>query len=415
MTDTTNFTGIRLCDDDHSQEWHAHRKTGIGASESAAAAGLSPHTTPFEIYCRKRGELPEIDETDAMWFGSQVQPVIAAGFERETGIKVLESPLGLFRHPEHEFMLASPDALLHPNDGGEWKSTDPFYARTLGVKAGEALPAACVDWHCQAQQQMAVCGWNKVWFGVLIGRKVVPFEVERNDRLIGGLVAAERELWERIQNGDPPDLDFAHRSALGLVKDLYGEVHDTCIELSAEVSDDWLRYEDIGRQIRDLEKARKVSQVRVLQAIGDNGSGLLFDGERVVKRIAIAETEIAAYTRKAYVMMRSVKFDGKAAPPVSALAAGLQADETTVDHSGEFAKADLWLRDAGFIRYERHAGSAYYIAREGDQRVRISDHPPNEKTLEWMTRMGVVGCDVYGGGVVAELERKMPDLIHSVT
>src|SRR4051812_1639091 len=69
-----------------SPAWYAARSTGIGASEIAAAAGLSRYATPLEIYARKRGLMPEIEDNDAMRLGRKLEPVVKSEFCERTGL-----------------------------------------------------------------------------------------------------------------------------------------------------------------------------------------------------------------------------------------------------------------------------------------------------------------------------------------
>jgi putative phage-type endonuclease len=296
---------------DHSPQWYDARLTGIGASESAAACGIGKYETPLSLYHRKRGEIAPPEENDLMWFGSMVQPAIANRFTEKTGLAVVDSPLGLFEHDDHPHVLASPDASIMDGttQGGEWKSIDPNYAATLKLKDGEPLPASMTDWVCQAQQQMAVCGFERVHFGVLVNRTVKHFIVERHDELISSIIRNVNELWERIENGDPPPMDYGHQRSGELLKELHPGTTGQAIELSESSARAWAEYQEIGKTIRQLEKERPALKNAVLEEIGGHAAGVLPGGEKMVKRSQVNRKE-SIVKASSFWTCRAVKYDG---------------------------------------------------------------------------------------------------------
>lgn len=43
-------------------EWLAFRRTGIGGSDAATVVGLNPYSSPYYLFCDKRGELAEKED-----------------------------------------------------------------------------------------------------------------------------------------------------------------------------------------------------------------------------------------------------------------------------------------------------------------------------------------------------------------
>ena len=79
------------------------RKTGIGASEIGAVAGLSPYAGPLDIYLRKL-ELVEDNAGEAALWGQRLEPIIAEEYERRTGIKLSQGETR--RHPKEPWIIA---------------------------------------------------------------------------------------------------------------------------------------------------------------------------------------------------------------------------------------------------------------------------------------------------------------------
>lgn len=68
--------------------WHDVRATVTTASNIAALAKLSKWETPWSLYQRRKGLLPPVEETEAMWFGTALEPVIMARLEVVLGCNV---------------------------------------------------------------------------------------------------------------------------------------------------------------------------------------------------------------------------------------------------------------------------------------------------------------------------------------
>ncbi len=97
------------------KDWLAARENGIGASEVAGVIGLSPWETPFSLWLRKTGQIPPVEETQAMKMGKLLEPVIAQLWEDETGFKVIKASAGdiIYQDPEHPWRIVTPDRFAH--------------------------------------------------------------------------------------------------------------------------------------------------------------------------------------------------------------------------------------------------------------------------------------------------------------
>ncbi|CAM5208732.1 hypothetical protein CDEN61S_03791 [Castellaniella denitrificans] len=95
-------------------EWLEVRKTGIGGSDAAAAVGLSPYKSPLELWLEKTGRdatLPKPDPqdtTEPVYWGTLLEPIVAASYTQQTGRKVRKVN-AVLQHPQHPWMLANLD------------------------------------------------------------------------------------------------------------------------------------------------------------------------------------------------------------------------------------------------------------------------------------------------------------------
>ncbi len=68
-----------------SPEWHEHRAKFRNASETPAVLGVSPWTTPYELWLIKTGR-KVVEETAPMRHGTAMEPLARAAFEEATGL-----------------------------------------------------------------------------------------------------------------------------------------------------------------------------------------------------------------------------------------------------------------------------------------------------------------------------------------
>jgi len=289
----------------HTPEWYAARNTGIGASEIAAAAGLSSYQTPLELYLRKRGEIPPFEGNDATRMGTLLEPVVKSEFKRITGLIPIDESPPMYRSCLHQWMTATPDMIVTETELAEVKTASWRMKSSWGDEHSDAIPD---QYLCQTQWQMAVMGPGFVSVHVPVlfdGFETKIYRVERNELMIGYLIDAGQELWERIQNGDPPEPNWEHDSTPKLIREMHCEINGQVIELGDITVDAWFSYESLGKQVKELEARRERYKSEVLYAIGDNYAGDLGDG-RIVRRKLI-EKKGHVVGPSSYIDFRAVK------------------------------------------------------------------------------------------------------------
>jgi len=268
----------------YTDEWYAARRNWFGASEAAAVLGRSRWATPLHLYHLKRGEVEESsEETEAQQMGKDLEPAIINVYRRKTGFQV-EAPVHTYIHADFPFIAATPDALAEdtstfPVDA---KSASPGVAGEFGEEFTDDLPE---EYILQAQQQMLVTGTEKCDYPVLFStRHFRIFTVHRNETLIDAIVSAETELWQRIQDGSPPEPTWQHRETAKLVRELYNVEEGRTIELSHHATQHWVDYVRLGQKIKDLEQRRATEQARVLYAMGNAAIANIPGGKRQITR-----------------------------------------------------------------------------------------------------------------------------------
>lgn len=264
-----------------SEEQLHMRMTGIGASEAAAACGMSPWKQTVELYLQKIGEAKPIEENRDLMFGRFMEAGGISYWSAMRGIDV-KYPLPTIRHPEYPFILATGDAQIDAGHGLEFKTMEWWRWRQM-AEAG--IEDVAPEYVMQAQHQMLVMGWEKVTLAVLVGKDLHDVPVGRNDRLQKMIVDRESTFWrDHVEKRIPPDVDFSREDALRCVQALYPQCGEETVQLSDASCEAWVEYESIGQAIRDQEAQRKALKARVLAEIGENYAGVLSDGTRMIRR-----------------------------------------------------------------------------------------------------------------------------------
>lgn len=285
------------CDRD---DWLAVRRTGIGASEIAAVLGVSPYDSPFSLYWRKKLGT-EVDANEDMEWGLRLEDPIAVKFaEQHPEFDV--QPGGLYRHHEHDWMLATPDRLLydHPcpriGDHADCRAVELAQVKTTysfddwGEPGTDEIP---VYYRAQVMQEMDVHGARRVHLPVLASRRdangkryreyVVDYDPE--DAALGR--KAGGEFMRRLADEDPPDIDGSAATAR-TIKALHPTVIDESVTVPLSVAD---QYRVRAELLADAQAAYDETYNQLLAATG-NYRYAVADGRKVATRSVYDQTHL---------------------------------------------------------------------------------------------------------------------------
>jgi len=198
----------------------AAHKTCISATMAAVIAGVSPYSSPFELWSRFEGVETKREETYAMRRGTFMEPGVIKEFQRETKLRVRRprrvfDPNFWFTTEEYGFPMG---ALL---DGITEDSTGP-----AGVEAKTANPWGAHEWlykdwedasandriplvyFMQCQHQLACTGWQHIYVPADVGGNFVWRLIKRDDEIISMLTDRERDFWiNNVLAHKPPVAD----------------------------------------------------------------------------------------------------------------------------------------------------------------------------------------------------------------
>jgi putative phage-type endonuclease len=261
------MTGRQLSESD----WLEIRRCSLGASECAAALGVSPFDTPIDIWQRKIGKAPPVAETDAMRWGKKLERVIQEEYEERTGETLATQVFA--RHPERPWMTATLDGLTPAGKVVEFKTASAF-AREWGDEADEVPMQYLVQLH----HQMVVVGATEADLAVLIGgQDFRVYSVRQDADLARHVRTGAERFWRCVETRTPPDWGRLDAKALAVL-------HPRCegsIDLDADTVAAVALYEQYGLNIEFAEKQREACKLQILTAMGDAQFGALPDGRRV--------------------------------------------------------------------------------------------------------------------------------------
>lgn len=245
----------------------ANRATGIGGSEAAAVAGVDPWSTAYELFLRKRGELPPVETTEPMRWGTLLEPVIAEEYARRTGVALVK-PQEMLRSEKYPWMIGHLDRIVLLDDRLLECKTSRLPIG-WGESGTDEIP---VHYAAQVHHYMILGGFEVADVAVLIGGSDFRiYTVEANPAIATMLIEQERLFWEMLQRGqapEPANMRDAVRRWGRL--DTVGRVEAGPDELEAIARLRWLR-----DQKRDFEADEEALKTKIMTALGDTGDALV--------------------------------------------------------------------------------------------------------------------------------------------
>ena len=199
--------------------WLKLRNKGLGGSDAGIIVGVNPWKSPYQLWLEKTGQVePEnISEKEAVYWGTQLEDMVAREFMKRTGKKVQRH--GMLESAAYPFLLANVDRLVVGEDAGlECKTTSAFKYKDW---EGDNVPDS---YYVQCQHYMMVTGLPRWYIAALIGGQHYVWKcIERNEDDIEALFAAEHVFWTKnVTCGIPPEVDGSVSCAEALREHFHG-------------------------------------------------------------------------------------------------------------------------------------------------------------------------------------------------
>lgn len=262
-----------------SPEWHELRVNGLGGSEVAAALGLSPWCSPFTLWHRKRGLVPEQFENQSMTWGKRLEPVVRDVFrEQHPEYRGATRPAGVYARG---WQVASPDCFLAADALLEVKTADSNDAWKWGPTGSDDPDAIPPFYRVQALWYGDVLDVRDLWLAVLIGGNDyreyrVPWSQDEVDDLRGRAHA----FWRTVVDGIRPDLDGSS-DTYDTVRQLHPDIdRDHTQEIPAAL---WEQFTTAQDKCAEWSAAYNLAKSLLTEAMGTARYAAV-DGRKVARR-----------------------------------------------------------------------------------------------------------------------------------
>lgn len=277
-------TALHVLAPDERADWMEWRRGGLGGSDIAAVAGLSPFATPTSVYLEKIGLLRDSGNEES-WqrMGRLLEPVIAQLFEEETGYHVASiRPQECVTHPERPWMRATLDGIVWPEGIRDDRPFGPIEIKSTTRWASDWSDEPPDYYQCQLQWQMAILDADRGWMAALVdGRRFRWWEVPRRQGEIDLLVSLGEAFWQRVQERRPPPVDGSETTNEAL-KGAYRDREREAIDLSAHEFELVHDLREARTRRLDAEKVERRAQSAVL-ALLEGAEEARWQGDPVVR------------------------------------------------------------------------------------------------------------------------------------
>jgi len=190
-------------------QWLNERKRGVGGSDVGKVLGVSDYGTAVDVWLEKTGRSAPVEQTEAMWFGNELEAAVARRYAREAEVDVVRHNFMAF--DDEAFLVGNIDRLVKvkgagaPAHNGEVRTAVGLECKTSSQSPWEDVP---LHYQAQVQTYMALhptimrFDVAAAFYGFAKAFKV--FEVPRDEEVIASIRERVREFWLRHVVADVP-------------------------------------------------------------------------------------------------------------------------------------------------------------------------------------------------------------------
>lgn len=186
----------------NQQEWHNWRNQGIGSSDAPVIMGVSPWTTPAQLW-EERVHGAKREDNASMKYGREMEEHARRFFEKKMNVQVFATRE---EHKSIKWMRATLDGI----------DIDRKVMVEIKCPSNRKLNHKVPDhYYPQLQHQLEVTGLDGMYYCSFDGTDGVILEVPRDPFYIKSLVQEESKFWNCILELEMPPLmnkDFADLS-----------------------------------------------------------------------------------------------------------------------------------------------------------------------------------------------------------
>lgn len=236
-----------------TEEWLEFRRNKIGASEASIIMGISPWSTPYQLWAEKLQLVEPRKKSAAMQRGIDMENEAREYFERLVDTFVLPQ---IVVSPEYHWMIAS-------LDGMDIEGKTIVEIKCAGQEDhAKAIKGNIPDkYYPQLQHQLAVCELDMAYYFSYDGENGVVLDIYRDDNYIKKLIDKERAFWNQLQELEPPELmdrDYQRRED----------------DLWSHAAGDYLSITSAVRELEKRQEALREQLIFMSQGKNSRGGGL---------------------------------------------------------------------------------------------------------------------------------------------
>ena len=265
------------------EEWLKYRTKGIGGSDVSIIAGINPFKSVYQLWLEKTGQVePEEEGSEYTHFGTLLEPIVRKEFMERTGIKVRQKHM-LLQSEEYPFMFADLDGVI--NEDGQLCI---FEAKTASAYKQEVweeeVPAPYI---LQIQHYMAVTGAKKTYIAALVGGNHFFYHVvERDEEMIAKIIVMEKYFWQHHVMGGVEPVPDGSEATTRYFNERFRNSNGETIELPDEVLPVCEEYDNLTRQIKELESAKNAAANQLKRYLGEAEAGTVGDRKITWKSVS---------------------------------------------------------------------------------------------------------------------------------
>jgi putative phage-type endonuclease len=224
------------------------RREGLGGSDVAAALGLSPWKTPYQLWREKRGLDKDERDGPRLRLGKKLEDVIANEFAEASQLR-LQRVNTMLRSQEFPWMVANIDrAVVNTSIAGrvswaggrlttdailEAKLVSTWASHQWGEEGTDEVPLYYLT---QGVHYLIVTGVEVCHFAAFVDGNTKRYKLVRDPELIEMVIEGEREFMRMVESGTEPPMTTPDDVAIRYFKDAGSSVEATP-EIAQQVLD----------------------------------------------------------------------------------------------------------------------------------------------------------------------------------
>ena len=230
-------------------EWHELRAQGISGTDAGTILGVNPFASAYSLWCAKTGRIDrDVPQNQRMRLGQLLEsPLLQMFAESNPELEVYTA--GTFRHKDHTWMIANPDALAF--DGEKLYIVEVKTSRNYW----DEIPPSYI---AQVLHYADVFSADGIKIVALTGGDYREYDIPFEPEMIEAQREATHEFYQMIINDEEPAWDGAE-ATYEAVRDLVPtNVTEESIELGdlgVHLSNAFSRFKAAEDQLREVKSA----------------------------------------------------------------------------------------------------------------------------------------------------------------